>query len=598
LGFFFMKRTLLAVLTLGLFLPFAQVSKGIDVSVDFFYNNMSGGSWMEVADYGYCWQPDIVVSNTSWRPYSDGYWTYTDLGWTWVSYEDFGWATYHYGRWVRLADHGWCWAPGRDEDLEWGPAWVSWRTSDTYVGWAPLPPTRIRFVEGVAITGQVDIEFDIGPGYYNFCDVRYIGEPVLRERIVDVNQNVTFINQTVNVTNITYKNKVVYNYGPDINVINTRAARPIQRLKIERQENVDVNVAMKSGNLLKPQGDKLVVAAPMHIKKSEKMMAPPNVKTKVEKAKVDRGWAAVGDEKAQTEFKQKIKAQDLHKIPKGDGAGAAGQAGAGVSPAAGANAAASAETSAAGGGQLGKGKGKGKHGEEPGAAGSAGAGAETTAAGPQGGQFGKGKGKGKHGEEPGAAGSAGAGAETTAAGPQGGQFGKGKGKGKHGEEPGAAASGATEETSANAPSGLERGKKGKHKEGAPVGGPTNESMSPQGSTGSPDLGRGRKGKRAEETTAPSGESTGAATTETGQGKGKHQGRRIDQGQPPMGAGQGADTTGAAGGGGGGGKHKGHDMQPPTNVPPQGGAAAGGAEPKQGKGEGKKHKGEASPAPTP
>jgi hypothetical protein len=609
LGFFFMKRTLLAVVTLGLFLPFAQVSKGIDVSVDFFYNNMSGGSWMEVADYGYCWQPDIVVSNTSWRPYSDGYWTYTDLGWTWVSYEDFGWATYHYGRWVRLADHGWCWAPGRDEDLEWGPAWVSWRTSDTYVGWAPLPPTRIRFVEGVAITGQVDIEFDIGPGYYNFCDVRYIGEPVLRERIVDVNQNVTFINQTVNVTNITYKNKVVYNYGPDINVINTRAARPIQRLKIERQENVDVNVAMKSGNLLKPQGDKLVVAAPMHIKKSEKMMAPPNVKTKVEKAKVDKGWAAVGDEKAQTEFKQKIKAQDLHKIPKGDGAGAAG-----------ANAAAGAETSAAGpqGGQFGKGKGKGKHGEEPGAAGSAGTSAETTAVGPQGGQFGKGKGKGKHGEEPGAAGSAGAGAETSAAGPQGGQFGKGKGKGKHGEEPGAAGSaapGATEETSSfghiidpsHPPEDTQR-KKGKHKEGGPVGGPTTtESVNPQGSTGSPEFGRGRKGKRADETTtAPSAESAGPAATETGPGK--HKGKKMDQGQPPMGGGQGAETQGGQGaGGGGGGKHKGHDMQPtnvppgnvaPANVAPQGGAAPGGAEPKQGKGEGKKHKGEASPVPSP
>ena len=42
--------------------------------------------------------------NADWRPYADGYWAYTDSGWTWVSYEDFGWATYHYGRWANLAE--------------------------------------------------------------------------------------------------------------------------------------------------------------------------------------------------------------------------------------------------------------------------------------------------------------------------------------------------------------------------------------------------------------------------------------------------------------------------------------------------------------
>ena len=34
--------------------------------------------------------------------------------------------------------------------------------------------------EGQPITGRVDLEFDIGPEYYNFVDVRYIGDPVLR----------------------------------------------------------------------------------------------------------------------------------------------------------------------------------------------------------------------------------------------------------------------------------------------------------------------------------------------------------------------------------------------------------------------------------
>ncbi len=108
-----MKKLLLACAIVALVLPAAPRAQAADVSVDFFYNNLSGGSWIEVGDYGYCWQPDVGLS-ADWRPYSDGYWAYTDLGWTWVSYEDFGWATYHYGRWVRLSGRGWVWVPGRD----------------------------------------------------------------------------------------------------------------------------------------------------------------------------------------------------------------------------------------------------------------------------------------------------------------------------------------------------------------------------------------------------------------------------------------------------------------------------------------------------
>jgi len=301
-----MKRTLFALTMLALVLPAASRAQAdVEVNFDFFYNNVSGGSWIEVGDYGYCWQPDVAVSNTSWRPYTDGYWAYTDLGWTWVSYEDFGWATYHYGRWVRLADQGWVWAPGRDSELEWGPAWVSWRTGGDYIGWAPLPP-EVTVTEGGFIGGRIDADFDIGPAYYNFVELRYIGEPVLRERIFEPSRNVTYIQQTVNVTNITYKNKVVYNYGPDVNVVNKYSTRPIQRLRLERQENVDPSVAAKSG-AFKVQGDKLVVASPMRIKKPAQLPPPPNIKTKVAQAKVDKGWSVVGDERAQSELKQKIK---------------------------------------------------------------------------------------------------------------------------------------------------------------------------------------------------------------------------------------------------------------------------------------------------
>jgi hypothetical protein len=311
-----MKRILLAVTMLTLVLPaLRQAEARTDVSIDFFYDNLGdGGNWIEAGDYGYCWQPSVAVSNTSWRPYSDGYWAYTDVGWTWVSYEDFGWATYHYGRWMRLRGRGWVWVPGR----EWGPAWVSWRTGGDYVGWAPLPPRRAgEYWDERPITARVDIDFDIGPAYYNFIDVRYIGEPVLRERIFAADQNVTYVNRTVNVTNITYTNSTVYNYGPDYDTVNRYSTRPIQRLSLQRDANVDPAAAVRSRSVMKVQGDKLVIAAPPQFQKPTKNMAPKVVKEKVvlAQAPVERGWEPVGDQKAQTELKEKMKKEDPKSVP-------------------------------------------------------------------------------------------------------------------------------------------------------------------------------------------------------------------------------------------------------------------------------------------
>ncbi len=309
-----MKRILLAVTILVLVLPaMRQAEAQTDVSVDFFYDNLSSdGSWVEVADYGYCWQPSIA-SNSSWRPYSDGYWAYTDVGWTWVSNEDFGWATYHYGRWTRLRDRGWFWVPGR----EWGPAWVSWRTGGDYVGWAPLPPRGGGEVESDnrPISGQVDVDFDIGPDSYNFVDVRYIGEPVLRDRIVQPNLNITYISNTVNVTNITYTNSTVYNYGPDYNTLSRYSTRPIRRMTLEHEANVDLSVAVRSKGLTRVQGDKLIIAAPLTFQKPSKPIAPKMVKEKIAKPTFEHGWSGVSDPKAQAELKQKMKSENPKNIP-------------------------------------------------------------------------------------------------------------------------------------------------------------------------------------------------------------------------------------------------------------------------------------------
>jgi len=94
------------------------------------------GQWFELYPYGTVWRPTVVMD---WQPYTNGQWMWSTYGWTWVSYEPFGWATYHYGWWVRDYAWGWVWVP----DYEWHPSTVAWIQYDDYIGWAPLPPPGV-----------------------------------------------------------------------------------------------------------------------------------------------------------------------------------------------------------------------------------------------------------------------------------------------------------------------------------------------------------------------------------------------------------------------------------------------------------------------
>src|SRR5205807_9902684 len=68
-----------------------------------------------------------------------------------------------------------------------------------------------------------------------------------------------------------------------------------------------------------------------------RQVAPPTVKTKLTDAKVEKGWSVAGDANAQTQLKEKIKTQDLKKVPPptaGGNTAAAAGASASVSPSA------------------------------------------------------------------------------------------------------------------------------------------------------------------------------------------------------------------------------------------------------------------------
>jgi hypothetical protein len=145
------------------------------------------GNWVNVPEYGYCWQPVVAAG---WSPYGLGRWSWEDwYGWTWVSYDPWGWAPYHYGRWFHHDHYGWAWYPGvMNRHHYWSPAlvaFVGWGGggfgfSMGHIGWIPLAPYET---------------------FHPWWGGRYYGRP-------DYIRNVNIVN--VNVTNV-YRNARIAN---------------------------------------------------------------------------------------------------------------------------------------------------------------------------------------------------------------------------------------------------------------------------------------------------------------------------------------------------------------------------------------------------
>ena len=271
---------------------------GANADYSTFYTRLEPqGEWRETSNYGYVWQPRVALESRDWRPYTFGRWVYTDAGWTWISEESFGWATYHYGRWTRLRGIGWVWVPGN----EWAPAWVSWRSSNDYVGWAPLPP-EARFERGSGIHRWADNYYDIGPDQYCFVSTRQLGDQRVERSIVPIERNVTIIDQTINVTNITYKNTTIVNEGPDFEEARRRSQQPIERLRLQRETSANFDSANARPVV---RGEVVEMTAPI-IPRAQRAERPQRVKEKLARVEVDHGWEQMGDRQAAEKARNKM----------------------------------------------------------------------------------------------------------------------------------------------------------------------------------------------------------------------------------------------------------------------------------------------------
>lgn len=126
------------------------------------------GRWEAGTEYGNIWYPTRVARD--WEPYRDGRWVWTrQWGWSWVDDTPWGFAPFHFGRWVNVRGR-WAWAPGRYERRPvYAPALVTWthgwpgnavgpspNRRPPRSGWKPLSPGD-TYVPG----------YNLSPGYAN-----------------------------------------------------------------------------------------------------------------------------------------------------------------------------------------------------------------------------------------------------------------------------------------------------------------------------------------------------------------------------------------------------------------------------------------------
>ena len=109
------------------------------------------GRWQSTPEYGYVWTPVVVMAG--WVPFRFGHWVWiAPWGWTWMDDAPWGYAPFHYGRWVSLRG-SWCWVPGpRPLRPAYAPALVAWTRGPGFagpaaqapsVGWFPLGPREV-----------------------------------------------------------------------------------------------------------------------------------------------------------------------------------------------------------------------------------------------------------------------------------------------------------------------------------------------------------------------------------------------------------------------------------------------------------------------
>ena len=200
----------------------SQSNVSADITYQTFYDNLSPyGTWIDYPGYGHVWNPRI---EGDFRPYAtNGHWIFSGEGWAWASDYTWGWAPFHYGRWLYDDMYGWLWIPGYD----WSPAWVTWGTVDNFYCWAPLMP-------------GIDVSLQFGTWrphsfYWNACSRDHIYDRNLTVAIERPAQITSIANRItiINNFNTTKTHNLYYSKGPDVHEVEKYVNHSITQTSIK-----------------------------------------------------------------------------------------------------------------------------------------------------------------------------------------------------------------------------------------------------------------------------------------------------------------------------------------------------------------------------
>jgi hypothetical protein len=200
------------------------------------YADLDGsGDWQTDPDYGPVWFPPVTGG---WVPYSTGSWLWiAPWGWTWVAAEPWGFAPFHYGRWVHVRSR-WAWSPGQ---LAVRPVYAP-----ALVGWGSGPGGEVTWVA------------------LGYNEIYRPSARVSSAYLQRVNVTNTYIDNTVILGNKPvaaaphYANLAVPGALLAVTADTFTSARPVSR---ELVPIAAAQVIMKPGNTIAPTTHSLVRAA-------------------------------------------------------------------------------------------------------------------------------------------------------------------------------------------------------------------------------------------------------------------------------------------------------------------------------------------------
>jgi hypothetical protein len=243
------------------------------------------GGWRPVPEYGNVWFPRTTVAG--WAPYRDGHWVWiSPWGWTWVDDEPWGFAPFHYGRWV-VVDGSWGWVPSPPRPAVVTAAYVRPVYSPALVAWVGGSHFGVGVGVGSAPVGVA--WFPLGPRDV-YCPSYLVSERyvervnvsnttiVNRTQVTNVYNNV-YVNKTANVTNVRYQNQGGPNAVTAVSHQAFVAGQPVNRniVRVDSKEVASAPVAPLTPSVAPQAHSAVGAAAPARVRPPAQAMARPVV---------------------------------------------------------------------------------------------------------------------------------------------------------------------------------------------------------------------------------------------------------------------------------------------------------------------------------